>query len=264
MYPHQALLNHSCLCNTMSQDFPQDRKVVIQARFPIKAGEEITTSYIRATQDTQSRRQFLAHTWHFWCGCWRCADPREGGALLSALVCPNNRCGGVAVLPISPLEPDSTWECDKCGLRLAAEDQQQTLFEALEIINSYPKDGLKAVQVEEMIARLSRLLGLTHWLMMEIQQKLLNIYNSEAKCSSSVKMRKIQLCSGVLQFMDTIDPGNESQSKLKIKMTMLEAKIDLGARSFKEGLVSKERLAALLKQKQELLAQLATAKNGKH
>ena len=34
-------------------------------------------------------------------------------------------------------------------------------------------------QVEEMIARLSRLLGLTHWLMMEIQQKLLNIYNSE-------------------------------------------------------------------------------------
>ena len=30
-----------------------------------------------------------------------------------------------------------------------------------------------------MIARLSRLLGLTHWLMMEIQQKLLNIYNSE-------------------------------------------------------------------------------------
>ena len=30
-----------------------------------------------------------------------------------------------------------------------------------------------------MIARLARLLGLTHWLMMEIQQKLLNIYNSE-------------------------------------------------------------------------------------
>ena len=50
VYPHQALLNHSCLCNTTSQDFPQDRKVVIQARFPIKAGEEITTSYIRATQ----------------------------------------------------------------------------------------------------------------------------------------------------------------------------------------------------------------------
>ena len=43
------------------------------------------------------------------------------------------RCGGVTVLPISPLEPDSVWECDKCGLRLAAEDQQQTLCEALEV-----------------------------------------------------------------------------------------------------------------------------------
>ena len=81
--------------------------------------------------------------------------------------------------------------------------------------------------------------------------------------------------------MDKIDPGNESQSKLKvrifneymeigfhwnvqIKMTMLEAKIDLGARSFKEGRGSKDKLAALLKQKQELLAQLATAKNRKH
>ena len=50
LYPRQALLNHSCLCNTTSQDFPQDRKVEIQARFPIKAGEEITTSYIRPTQ----------------------------------------------------------------------------------------------------------------------------------------------------------------------------------------------------------------------
>ena len=44
---------------------------------------------------------------------------------------------------------------------------------------------------------------------------------------------------------------------------MLEAKIDLGARSFKEGHGSKDMLAALLKQKQELLAQLATKKNGK-
>ena len=65
-----------------------------------------------------------------------------------------------------------------------------------QIINSYPKDGLKAAQVEEMIARLSRLLGLTHWLMMEIQQKLLNIYNSEVNqnmktsfTSTKVKLR---------------------------------------------------------------------------
>ena len=45
-------------------------------------------------------------------------------------------------------------------------------------------------------------------------------------------------------------------------MTMLEAKIDLATRSFKEGRVSKEMLASLLKKKQELLAQLASGNNG--
>ena len=39
-------------------------------------------------------------------------------------------------------------------------------------------------------------------------------------------MRKIQLCSGVLQFMDTIDPGNESQSKLKVRISNEYMEID--------------------------------------
>ena len=58
-------------CNTVSQDYPQEGLVKIKARFNIPAGEEITTSYMRPTQDTQSRRQLLAHTWHFWCSCSR-------------------------------------------------------------------------------------------------------------------------------------------------------------------------------------------------
>ena len=37
------------------------------------------------------------------------------------------------MLPLAPLEADSAWGCDKCGLRLGAEEQQQTLCEALEV-----------------------------------------------------------------------------------------------------------------------------------
>ena len=44
-----------------------------------------------------------------------------------------SRCGGAAVLPLAPLEPDSAWACDQCGLKLVAEDQQQTLCQALEV-----------------------------------------------------------------------------------------------------------------------------------
>ena len=55
---------------------------------------------------------------------------------LSALLL--RRCGGVTVLPLAPLDPDSAWGCDKCGLRLAAEDQQQTLCDALEVRENKP------------------------------------------------------------------------------------------------------------------------------
>ena len=68
VYPIQALLNHSCMydtilkvktihndfkpqrCNTTSQDYPQEQKVEIKARFKISSGDQITTSYIRPTQ----------------------------------------------------------------------------------------------------------------------------------------------------------------------------------------------------------------------
>ena len=42
----------------------------------------------------------------------------------------------------------------------------------------------------------------------------------------AVKMRKMQLCSAVLQFMETIDPGNESQSKVKVRISYGYMEID--------------------------------------
>ena len=41
-----------------------------------------------------------------------------------------------------------------------------------------------------------------------------------------MKMRKMQLCSAVLQFMETIDPGNESQSKVKVRISYEYMEID--------------------------------------
>ena len=76
-------------CNTVSRDHPRERRVEIHARWDIAAGEEITTSYLRPTKDTQTRRQLLAHSWHFWCTCPRCGDREEGGARLASIVCPS-------------------------------------------------------------------------------------------------------------------------------------------------------------------------------
>jgi len=59
--------------------------------------------------------------------------------------------------------------------------------------------------------------------------------------------------------MEKVDPENDSSpKKLQLKLVQLETKIDLMTRDFKEGRVKKETLAALLKQKKELLGQLSS------
>ena len=118
-------------CNTVSQDYPQEGLVRIRARFNIPAGEEITTSYIRPTQDTQARRQLLAHTWHFWCHCHRCRDNTEGGTFLSAILC--NICGVGPMLPQHPLDTDSSWTCERCQASITHEEQEALLQRSLQV-----------------------------------------------------------------------------------------------------------------------------------
>jgi len=257
VYPMQALLNHSCMCNTTSQDYPQERRVEIKARFKIKKGEEITTSYIRPTQDTQSRRELLAHTWHFWCSCARCSDPTEGGSFLAAIKCP--LCPSERVLPNDPLDTDTDWTCEKCDNVLSAEKHQQLLCQALEIINSYPKDGITHDQLEEMLQNLTKFLSSTHWLMIEIQQKLLNVYiNFKNNCSREIKERRIQLCERILLYMDKVDPENKSSAKkLQISQIKLDTKLDLMTKDFKDGKLSKEDLAAALMEKKKMMVNLS-------
>ena len=118
-------------CNTVSQDYPEEGLVQIRARFSIPAGEEITTSYLRPTQDTQARRQLLAHTWHFWCHCARCQDNTEGGTFLAAILC--NTCGAGPVLPQQPLDPESAWACQRCQASISHEEQETLLQRSLQV-----------------------------------------------------------------------------------------------------------------------------------
>ena len=46
----------------------------------------------------------------------------------------------------------------------------------LQEINSFPKETIGAAELEEIISRLGNLLSNTNWMVLEIQQKLLNFY----------------------------------------------------------------------------------------
>ena len=55
--------------------------------------------------------------------CKRCSDPTECGSFISAVKCFD--CGSDRVLPVDPLDYDSTWRCGRCGYSLAPRAVEQ-------------------------------------------------------------------------------------------------------------------------------------------
>jgi len=252
VFPIQAFLNHSCMCNTNTKDFLGENKVEIHARFPIKKGEELTTSYLQPTQATLARRQFLFHTWNFWCSCNRCSDPSEGGANLAGLVCTPS-CPGI-VLPTAPLDSESDWSCSECRMVRSNMQVQEILQMALMVINSFPKENIRSEELEEIIFRLETLLSQTNWLMMEIKQKLLNVYMQAKMVDRPTKERKVQLSESILQYMDSMDPGNEDSPRKQIlRKCQIETNLEILTEDYKSGKVEKKRLAKALADKQLLM-----------
>jgi len=253
VFPIQAFLNHSCMCNTNTKDFPGEHKVEITARFAIQKGEELTTSYLQPTQATLARRPFLFNTWNFWCCCARCRDPTEGGANLAGLACTAS-CPGV-VLPLAPLDSDSAWACSHCRQVKTDMQVQEVIEMALKEINSFPKETIKAEELEEIIYKLENLLSNTNWLMMEIQQKLLIMYMQTKVVDKPTKDRMVQLCQNILQYMERIDPDNEhSPKRVTVRRCLVEIRLETLTKEYKEGRVDKTRLAKALKEKQLLMS----------
>ena len=65
--------------NTESLEHPETHNIEIYAREDIKAGTQLTTSYVSASLERNQRRQQLWDVWNFWCGCDTCRDITEGG-----------------------------------------------------------------------------------------------------------------------------------------------------------------------------------------
>ena len=68
----------------------------------VPAGEEVCTGYMSPLLPTLLRRRHLHASWHFWCGCARCADNTEGGSSYSSLLCPLDRWSQDTPILIGP------------------------------------------------------------------------------------------------------------------------------------------------------------------
>jgi hypothetical protein len=74
LFPAVGLcVNHSCDPNSYYAHNPQTGSMEYRTLRDVRASEELTVSYVDVFQDTPQRRQSIAKTRFFLCGCSRCA-----------------------------------------------------------------------------------------------------------------------------------------------------------------------------------------------
>jgi len=121
-YFFSSFMSHSCWPNAVWRYSGSDH--VLRARRNIKAGDEVTISYLPEhglLQTTPARRAELHDTKRFWCACERCTAPQD---LSRGFVCPKCSNGKVfARTPeLGPAKDDTLlatqlWAivCNACG-----------------------------------------------------------------------------------------------------------------------------------------------------
>ncbi|EGZ09981.1 hypothetical protein PHYSODRAFT_523060 [Phytophthora sojae] len=81
-FPLGAMINHSCDPNCAITFVPKTLEMEFRAMRPIKAGEEITQTYVDVALPRRERHERLQRKYHFNCACSRCSVPlQESGSL---------------------------------------------------------------------------------------------------------------------------------------------------------------------------------------
>ncbi|KAK7696883.1 hypothetical protein SLS64_014111 [Diaporthe eres] len=75
LWVRAALINHSCVPNT-EKEFVGDM-MLVRAKRPISAGEEILHSYVDERSSYKARKEALMATWGFECGCGLCEKQKR-------------------------------------------------------------------------------------------------------------------------------------------------------------------------------------------
>lgn len=89
LYLKASKMNHSC-CANASQSFTGQQLNIHSIR-NIRAGEEVTISYIDVGQPTFVRRHELFGSYHFWCNCVNCVTAES----CDGFKCPSQSCAGM-------------------------------------------------------------------------------------------------------------------------------------------------------------------------
>ena len=193
--------------------------MVVKAARNIKAGEEITHSYVDAQEPFLVRQELLKLGKFFHCSCSRCEDTTELGTYSSALLCPACR-SPVITKDVTDLSSD--WVCTKCSKvfpALKISKVTGAIKEKAELLE-YDKDRLEECGVkahETFLKKFKPILHPNHVILIKVKYALAKMYGRMAgyeanNLTNDQLERKLGLCREVLGVLDVIMPG---QSRMR-------------------------------------------------
>ncbi|XP_069699803.1 uncharacterized protein SmydA-5 [Periplaneta americana] len=229
LYPTVYLMEHDCVPNTR-HSFEialgdKQYRVTVRATRQIRKGEHISTMYTHALWGTQARRDHLMSTKYFNCRCKRCSDPTELGTYLSAMRClgaeilsdgsadaDGASCGGTQ-LPVSPLDDNTDWRCDRCPVVLSASQVNELVSRIGEEVDSVQASSPTVTQLEELLSKLGMFLHPHHYHLYSVKHSLVQLYGHQqgyqaSQLSEQQLERKAEMCRDLLAVTDKVDPGS--------------------------------------------------------
>lgn len=134
------------------------------------------------------------------------------GTHLSSIVCPKCKIGKVS--PINSISDvyKTKWKCDNCQCEFIGALIKSTLNEVRRIIDDVSYYDVQ--KIEFLLRKLQLTLNPNHFLLMEVKQNLVALYNTMDLTRKTLE-RKIDLCREILRVLEVIEPGiSRLQGKL--------------------------------------------------
>ncbi|KAL9245528.1 hypothetical protein vseg_019171 [Gypsophila vaccaria] len=181
LYPVVAIINHSCLPNSVLVF--EERVSVVRAVQHIPKGTEVTISYIETAGSTMTRQKTLKEQYFFKCSCPRCiklgqSDDIQESAVLEGYRCSDTKCSGFLLRDSDKM----AFTCQQCSHVRKLEDIKQVAIEVktlsekasfLQTAGNYEEARSLFTRVEELQLKLCHPLSLD---LMRTRDSLLKIF----------------------------------------------------------------------------------------
>jgi hypothetical protein len=198
------------------------------------------------SKGTYYRRKEMEQMWCFQCSCVLCRDPTEGGTMFSALKCPVC-CEGEDseegyLLPMDPLNPESTWKCKVCSFTEGINDIDQQNIEMEKLLDAGIRkakvtDDGDVPELKHLLVTFQETFHENHYLIIRLKQKLgvligpKDVYDDLDSISTNLIKQKLSACQDVIKVKSRLERGLNGKWKDIMDYEMNRCVVELSKRA---------------------------------